>query len=281
MAVLAPSGRDYGRATSVDTALGMLKIYDPDTLAQMLYSSASRGRDVAFDDLKMTNIAFNTDPWTVTKDAGVSAPTPAAIAGGGVEITTGTGNGDGLNMVGLAAYSGNANAGIEVRFKVSAITAVGVNIGFANAVTTDNTALAVTDGDGTPTFQASATEAAIWSFRPQDTITTPRLVTNGVGQTAKGETVLGLNSSSALTPLADTYMTVRVQLLGSTGSAYCATFGANNQLYSVTTIDKIDGATVGGITPATLLAPYIGVQNTTTTSRVVTIQYIRKWMDLY
>jgi len=45
MAVLAPSGRDYGRATSVDTALGMLKIYDPDTLAQMLYSSASRGRD--------------------------------------------------------------------------------------------------------------------------------------------------------------------------------------------------------------------------------------------
>jgi len=281
MAVLAPSGRDYGRATSVDTALGMLKIYDPDTLAQMLYSSASRGRDVAFDDLKMTNIAFNTDPWTVTKDAGVSAPTPAAIAGGGVEITTGTGNGDGLNMVGLAAYSGNANAGIEVRFKVSAITAVGVNIGFANAVTTDNTALAVTDGDGTPTFQASATEAAIWSFRPQDTITTPRLVTNGVGQTAKGETVLGLNSSSALTPLADTYMTVRVQLLGSTGSAYCATVGANNQLYSVTTIDKIDGATVGGITPATLLAPYIGVQNTTTTSRVVTIQYIRKWMDLY
>lgn len=280
MAVRAPSGRDYGRAYKIDTKQGMLDIFDPDMLAAMLYSSSSRGRDVAFDDLKMTNITFNTDPWTVTKDAGVSAPTPAVIAGGGVEITTGTGNGDGLNMVGLAAYSGNANAGIEVRFKVSAITAVGVNIGFANAVTTDNTALAVTDGDGTPTFQASATEAAIWSFRPQDTITTPRFVTNGVGQTAVGETILGPDGA-ALAVVADTYMSVRVQLLGDTGSALCATFGASNNLLSATVIDKIAGGTVGGITPATLLVPYIGIQNTTTTSRVVTIQYIRKWMDLY
>jgi len=279
MAVLAPSGRDYGRATSVDTALGMLKIYDPDTLAQMLYSSASRGRDVAFDDLKMTNIAFNTDPWTVTKDAGVSDPTPAAIAGGGVTITTGTGSGDGLSMLGLVAYSGNSNAGIEVRFKMSAITALKANIGFVNALTAA-TETAVTDVDGTPTFQVATTEAALWAFNPADTITTPRLVTNGVGQTAAGETVLGPDDA-ALTPVADTYMTVRVQLLGSTGSAYCATFGATNQLLSVTTIDKIAGGTVGGITPATLLAPYICFQNTTTTSRVATIQYIRKWMDLY
>lgn len=278
MAIAAPTGTQYGRAYDIDTKDGSLRIYDPQALTNMLYSI--RGRDVAFDDLKMTNIAFNADPWTVTKDAGVSAVTPAAIAGGGATIVTGTGNGDGLNMVGLAAYSGNANAGIEVRFKISAITAAGINIGFANAVTTDNTALAVTDGDGTPTFQASATEAAIWSFRPQDTVTTPRLVTNGVGQTAAGETILGPDGT-ALAVVADTFMAVRVQLLGSTGSALCAVFNENNALMSVTVIDKIAGGTVGGITPATLLAPYIGVQNTTTTSRTLTLQYVRKWMDLY
>jgi len=277
MAVRAPSGSDYGRSYTIDSKTGALRVFDPDQLANMLYSA--RGRDVAFDDLKMTNIAFNTDPWTVTKDAGVSAPTPAAIAGGGVTVTTGTGDGDGLSMQGLVAYSGNLNAGIEVRFKISAITAGAINIGFVNALTAA-TELAVTDGDGTPTFQVAATEAALWSFRPQDTVTTPRFVTNGAGQTAKGTTILGPDAA-ALAVVADTFMSVRVQLLGATGSALCAVFGATNNLLSATIIDKIAGATVGGITPGTLLAPYIGIQNTTTTSRVVTIQYIRKWMDLY
>lgn len=250
----------------------------PDTLASYLYSL--RGRDVVFEDLKFTDTTFNSNPWTVTKDAGVSAPTPAAIAGGGVTITTATGNGDGLSMLGLAQFSGNSNSGMEVRFKISAITAAEVNIGFVNLLTSAPTEVAVTDVDGTPTFQANTTEAALWAFNPTDTIITPRLVTNGVGRTAAGSTVLGPDGA-VLPVVADTYMTVRIQLLGSTGSVRCQTFGATNNLLATNVIDKIASASVGGITPATLLAPYIGVQNTTTTSRVLTIQYVRKWMDLY
>ena len=277
MAVKAPTGVQYGRNYDVDSKIGAIKVLSPDMLAAQLYSL--RGRDVAFEDLKMTNTTFNTAPWTVGKDAGVSAPTPAAIAGGGVEITTGTGNGDGLSLLGLANYSSNANAGIEVRFKLSAITALKASVGFVNALTTASD-IAFTDLDGTPTFQAATTEAAIWAFNPADTIVTPRLLTNGVGRTAAGSTVLG--PDGAVLPItADTYLTVRVQLLGSTGSVLCATFGATNNLLAVNVIDKIASATVGGVTAATLLAPYVGFQNTTTTSRVATIQYIRKWMDLY
>lgn len=277
MAVKAPTGTQFARNYDIHTKLGALKIMSPDQLATHLYGL--RGRDVVFEDMKMTNVAFNTDPWTVAKDAGVTGPTPTAALGGSIIVTTGTGNGDGLTMLGMAHANSNLNAGIEVRFKVSAITAVGVQIGFVNALT-DATSVPCTDVDGTPTFQAAATEAALWAFNPADTITTPRLVTNGVGQTAKATTILGPDAA-ALPVVADTYMSVRVQLLGSTGSVLCATFGASNQLLSVTTIDKIAGSTVGGVTAATALAPIIALANTTTTSRVVTIQYIRKWQDLY
>lgn len=277
MAIKAPTGTQYGRNYDIDTKLGALKIMSPDNLAAHLYSQ--RGRDVIFEDMKMTNVAFNTDPWTVAKDAGVSAPTPTAALGGSIAITTGTGNGDGLTMLGMAHANSTLNAGIEVRIKFSAITAVGAQIGFVNALT-DATSVPCTDVDGTPTFQVASTEAALWAFNPADTITTPRLVSNGVGQTAKAQTILGPDAA-ALPVVADTYMSVRVQLLGSTGSILCATFGATNNLLSVTTIDKIAGSTVGGVTPATALAPIIAIANTTTTSRIVTIQYIRKWQDLY
>lgn len=280
MAIKAPTGAQYGRSSSVDSKLGMTKVLNPDSLAAMLYSSSSRGRDVIFKDLKFTDITFNGAPWTVTKDAGVTTWTATAIAGGAIRGTTNTGSTDGMTMLGPKIYTGALNAGIEVRLKADAITLLRLEVGFVNALT-DATACACTDVDGTPTFQVASTEAALYTWNPADTITTPRFVTNGAGQTAKAETIVALGDGAAFSPTAATYFTVRVQLLGSTGSAVCMVFDDANNLKSRTMIDKIAGSTIGGITTSTTLCPFIAIQNTATTSRVVDINYVRIWEDLY
>lgn len=281
MTVRAPSGSEFGTSWNVDTELGAKEIMSPSVLQAYLFSR--RDRDVAFRQYNFQDIALTPSLlFTVTKDTDATTWVNTAEAGGGkLRAVTGTDDGGGISLLGQKSFTAALESGIEFRAKASAITLLNLEGGIVNA-NSDLTALACTDVDGTPTFNANATEAALWAWRPGDTIATPRFVTNGVGQTAVAKTVYANawnpSSTTAVTPAADTYFTVRVQLFAD-GSAMCAVFGATNNLVSITTISK--AGTVGGVTADTTLCPWFIAQNTTTTARNVDVQYIRTWTQRY
>jgi len=295
MAVRNPNGADYGRAPTIDTGRGSLDILDPDINAMFLYSR--RARDVAFKDINFLDTAFNTDPWTVS--AGGTATTWAqdpTIPGGAIKGVTGTTAAtSGLSLFGAPVLQPQYNAGFEARMMASAVTGLRMEIGLIDALTT-KTSPAVSDVDGTPTFNAGLTEGALMAWNTGDTITTPRFVSkSAVYTTARGETIMQPYSlpaadQTAWVPTAGEWFTVRVQCFGpppgseladATGSVVCMVFDDSNNLVSMVMFDAIEGGLVGGVAPTAMLAPWIFAKAENATSKDIHVAYARYWADRY
>lgn len=279
MPARASNGSLFGRQPQSGGAAALTKVHDPAMLSNLLYPT-QRGSvaTVYADFIDNSDI---TRFFTLNKDAGATSyVTTAGLASGVARATSGTTDNDVASAFGLTSWAGVKNCGMELRSKVSAITGIALEIGFIDALTT-KTDMAVSDVD-TPAFAAGVTEAALFAWDTDQTIATPRWVSDSATfTTAKGTNVLDA-AGAAWTPTADTYFTVRVQLTAasSTGSTIDFTLlDANHNLISKACFDVIDGGGTGGLTSATLLAPWFAMKTNNITSKTHDVDYFYAWQD--
>lgn len=290
-----PNGADYGRSLEVDTGRGLLKVMDPATLANFLYSK--NARDVFFKEIVFGDTTMNNDPWTKSVGGGAGSPTTFAedltIPGGAILGFTGTTAENAVSLFGGPVLQPQLNCGFEASFKLDVITSLRFEAGLVNVVTTKTNPVC-TDVDGTPTFAANSTEVAIVSWQTDDTIATPRFVGDSATYTtAKGETLMtppGVPAAdqAAWVPTADEWFTIRIQCYGksatnstSVDSVACMVFDDTNNLVALSTFDAIEGDGTGGITGTAMLAPWIFIAPINTTGKNLHVRYARWWADRY
>ena len=224
--------------------------------------------DMQFLDEKFDGDAINLDNWTTNAGTGATAfAVPATpILSGAVRAATGT---DGtqtnrvVNMYGPPIYSGDNNCGMQVSFRVSAITSIQFEIGFIDTYNTITTAVpAMPDVDAPTSWATGLGDAAILALDTEQTIATMRMMCIGSGSlnSGTGDTFTGVTL-----PTADTWHTVRVQLAGNTASVYF------DGVLRATRASAIEGGT--------LVRPFFFVEGVSATSRNFDIRRIWAWQD--
>lgn len=222
---------------------------------------ATRDAVVFFDDFLGDTI--NLDNYAVANSGGTSAADFALVAAvnGTIQGDTGTSDNGSISLIGPAIWKGDNNAGMEIRFKMDAVTDVHWEVGFINGVPGSNTG-GINDID-TPTVYM--TDGAVVGMDTDQTLKTMAFVTEG-STTGQDPTKTNLGT---LAPAAATYMTVRIQLKGNHAAAW-----VNGTLYATHASDA-DGHVEGG----TLLAPWVYVQTRSTTPKFFDVDYLRIWAD--
>ena len=216
--------------------------------------------------------AINLDMYAVANSSGTSAADFAhnLQRNGAIQSDTGTTDDGSVSIIGAINWYGDYNAGIEVRIKTDVVTDVNLEVGFIDAVPAAN-AGGVTDED-TPT--TAFADGALMSVDTDETFKKLGFYTKGstAGQGVK-RTSLGpvpsLTGTTDALPVADTYFTVAVQLVGN--SAYLF---VNNKLMA-SHDDDPQGNLEGGVA----LAPWIYTRTRSTTAVFTSIDYIAMWAD--
>lgn len=210
---------------------------------------------------------IETDFWTTNAGTGATAfAVPATpLAGGGVRAASGTNatlSNRVVNMYGPPIFLGDRNCGIQVKFKVSAVTDIDFEIGFIDTYDTITTAVAACSDPDTPAFATSLGDAALLALYTGETKNTLLSVTLGSGSLNAGDAT----AHTGLTlPTADTYMRVRVQLAGNTVSVY--------------TNDTLRTQKTSAIEGGTLVRPFFFLQGVSATSRDFDLDYVAIWQD--
>lgn len=215
--------------------------------------------DVVFQANHFNRLSLDTAHWTVANSGGSGAANfvTVAAANGIVRGTSGTTDDGSVSMVGPIIYSGDNFAGMAARFKINVTTGgEHLEVGLIDAVPGSNTG-AVNDID-TPT--GYATDFAVWAIDVDQTLTTSAFVTGGTALSVQKRAV-----ADTTLPVAATYMTVVIQLLGDTNAAACWVNGKY--------VDTITSAIEGG----TLLAPWVYNQTRSTTTKLFDVDYFHVW----
>lgn len=239
-------------------SMGYGKLYD------FLNLYATRDTVSFFDDFTGKTLD-TTNTWAVANSGGtgVSNFATAVALNGTAAGATGTTSGGSISLIGPIMYSGAQNSGMEIRVKMgAAATSYNLEVGFIDAVPGSNTG-GINSIDTPSVYMANG---ALIALNTSNTIAT--LASCSVG-TAAGQAVFATTfASPAPTVLtAATYMTFRIQIV-------------NNVVYFFA--DGVLAAThtaLQGVNPATLLAPWVYAKTNTTTTKTITIDYIRVWSD--
>jgi hypothetical protein len=214
--------------------------------------------------------------WTT---AATGTATTFAIPGtvlvdGTLQGATGTTTQAGISLRGPLGFSGTVNAGLEMRFKLSAVTAFCMEFGFLDAITTA-TGAAFSSID-TPAVNAGVGDCAVIGVRTSDTASGFNLCTRGSGG-GQSAAALAMGTAATVFPAAATYMTLRLQLVNESGA---------NTTSVVATVDDKPGQqytqslAAAQIVAGTVLRPWIYFGDTAAGSaRTVDIDYIRWWAD--
>jgi hypothetical protein len=231
---------------------------------------------VDFQDFLRPGEFDTTNDWLVANSGGTSAANfaiRADIAGGTIQGDTGTTDNGSISLINAhLAWLGDLNAGMEVRIKTDIVTGYDLEVGFIDAVPAAN-AGGVNDED-TPTMVAA--DAALLSIDTDETFTKLGFYT--VGSTANfGPHRTSLAAVPALTgttdalPVADTFFTVTVQMVGN--NAYL--FVNNKLMASHDETKDAQGNIEGGVK----LAPWVYCRTRSTTAVFPEIDYIAMWQD--
>lgn len=230
-------------------------------------------RDVVYFEDDFLVDTFNTDFWTTNAGTGATAfAVPATPGlGGTIAGSTGTDATAGnrvVNLYGPPIYKGDASAGMAFRVQVSSAANVEFSIGFIDAHTTITTPVVlVGDVDGPSGFAAGLGDAALIHLDTAETLNTLTLVTLGSGALNAG----AKDAIGTYLPTAATYFNGRVQL-GGDGNTVTAAISEGD---GPETVVSRPSAMEGG----TLVRPFILISGPTATSKTVTFDLIRVWMD--
>jgi hypothetical protein len=213
--------------------------------------------------------AINLDRYAVANSGGTSAASFAiAVARNGViEADTGTDDNGSVSIIGPTIYYGDYNCGMQVRFKIDAVTDLNFEVGLIDAVPAGN-AGAVTDED-TPTFAAAEFAGLVMDT---DETKTGLCVAN-VGSVASGtDAVTALTNIT--TPVAGQWITLRLQLKGN--FIYGLVWEESLNEYDTFSLSTdADGHIEGGVA----LAPWFYARTRTTVARFPQIDYLALWQD--
>jgi len=213
---------------------------------------------------------LETNFWTTNAGTGATAFAVPATPGLGGTITGATGT-DGtagnrvVNLYGAPVWKGDNNCGMEVRLKVSAVTSIEFALGFIDTHDTITTAVPLFGDIDTPTLAAGIGDAALVGMDTAETLATLALAGVGSGGLAAAhKTAIG-----TLAPTADTFMTIRLQLIGNDAFVSIDDGGTQTTASKTTCIE-------GG----TLVRPILAISGVTNTSRTYTLDYWYVWQDL-
>ena len=225
-------------------------------LNRFLQTFAYKDRVFFFDDFLGDTI--NLDNYALANSGGAGAANFAiqVLRSGVIRSATGTTDDGSLSLIGPAIWYGDANCGMEIRFKYDVVTGYNTEVGFAAAVPGSN-ASAVTDID-TPTV---LDETAVLQIDTDQTLTTLAFATGGTSFTDTATTVTG---TTVLT--AATYAIVRIQLIGNMAACWI-----NGYREAVHSGDKVEGGNP--------LALWVYSRTRNTTTKLLDIDYVAMWQD--
>lgn len=216
-------------------------------------------RDTVFfyDDFLVDTI--NLDSYALADSAGTGKADFAinAARDGTIRGTTGTTDNGSISLITPKLYYGDANCGMEIRFKSDVVTGYNFEVGFIDAVPTSNGS-GVSDVD---TPAATATDAALLQIDTDQTLQTLAFVTAGSSFTTTATTLTGTTNLTAAT-----YATARIQLVGN--NAFC---WLNGVLVAKHTGNKVEGGDG--------LALWIYVRTRDTTTKNFDVDYLAAWQD--
>jgi len=203
--------------------------------------------------------SLNATYQTTTANSG-TAPAMAAteIANGEIELVTGATN-DGASGLSLnTGFRGDLNAIIMCRLKISSLSDVKVEMGFTDA-----------HGDAgavnvLATPNNTADDAVVWILDTDDGGNSTKWQAVGIDTTTVATKI-----EPALTPVAGTYETLIVELIGGKARFYRMDF---DHLLTYTS-DIMDAA----VTETVVLTPWIFAQTRTTSSKTLTVDYMHVW----
>ena len=237
------------------------RIASPQGMAIASFPNLYRDQVFHLDDFLVDTL--NLDFWVLSTDGTATAFAITPALGGTIRGNAGETDNGYLAINGPIIFSGDKNAGMEVRLKLDAITAVTFEIGFTDALS-DETLPAVTDVD-TPATGNGATDVAVVHLDTDQTLQSAAFVGESTGSTYAAQKV-----NLAFTPTAATYFTVRVQL--ATDNAFCAIFDANGAVVK-------EGSLSLALEGATLVRPHVIIGTRSVSDRVPDIDYIAVWQD--
>jgi len=194
--------------------------------------------------------------------AAVLAPSASANEWGNIRLTTGTTN-DGVSSMSLPLQcQGDYNAVMAIRYRISAIADVKIEIGFRDSVASTTGTVNVLD---TPSFSAS--NGCCWVFDTD--ATTDTWAAEGVKATSVATGVTLATTAGGAAPVADTYQTMVVALMED--NAYFSRYSADGRKQGDTIM--LTDCNTGSVN----LAPAVFVQTRNTTSKNLDVDFFKMW----
>ena len=194
--------------------------------------------------------------------AAVLAPSASANEWGNIRLTTGTTN-DGVSSMSLPLQcQGDYNAVMAIRYRISAIANVKIEIGFRDSVASTTGTVNALD---TPSFSAS--NGCCWVFDTDATVDT--WAAEGVKATSAATGVTLATTAGGAAPVADTYQTMVVALMED--NAYFDRYSADGRKQGATIM--LTDCNTGSVN----LAPAVFVQTRNTTSKNLDVDFFKMW----
>jgi len=194
--------------------------------------------------------------------AAVLAPSASANEWGNIRLTTGTTN-DGVSSMSLPLQcQGDYNAVMAIRYRISAIANVKIEIGFRDSVASTTGTVNALD---TPSFSAS--NGCCWVFDTDATVDT--WAAEGVKATSAATGVTLATTAGGAAPVADTYQTMVVALMED--NAYFDRYSADGRKQGATIM--LTDCNTGSVN----LAPSVFVQTRNTTSKNLDVDFFKMW----
>ena len=194
--------------------------------------------------------------------AAVLAPSASANEWGNIRLTTGTTN-DGVSSMSLPLQcQGDYNAVMAIRYRISAIANVKIEIGFRDSVASTTGTVNALD---TPSFSAS--NGCCWVVDTDATIDT--WAAEGVKATSAATGVTLATTAGGAAPVADTYQTMVVALMED--NAYFDRYSADGRKQGQTIM--LTDCNTGSVN----LAPAVFVQTRNTTSKNLDVDFFKMW----
>ena len=194
--------------------------------------------------------------------AAVLAPSASANEWGNIRLTTGTTN-DGVSSMSLPLQcQGDYNAVMAIRYRISAIANVKIEIGFRDSVASTTGTVTALD---TPSFSAS--NGCCWVFDTDATVDT--WAAEGVKATSAATGVTLATTAGGAAPVADTYQTMVVALMED--NAYFDRYSADGRKQGATIM--LTDCNTGSVN----LAPAVFVQTRNTTSKNLDVDFFKMW----
>ena len=263
-----PSGDRYGQHLYLPTSTFQIERGSPEGIFNAMYPWLRSNVVYVEDDFIEDTISSTR--WNLAADATATTFAWSSGAGGRIAGATGTTDNGYHAINGDVIWSGDKNAGMAIRFQISAVTAFTFELGFTDALTSE-VLPAVTDVD-TPATGNGATDVAVIHLDTDQTLQTAAFVAESTGSAYAAQKV----NLGTWTPTAAKWYTAIVQLSGD--NAFCAVYNtdvAGSPVLQANTAKGLSLALEGG----TLVRPHFLIGTRSTADKATLIDFIRVWQD--